>query len=244
MRFLLTGMNGTVAPVVAQELRAQGHEVVAWNRSTMPYGTRKEVAASMEAIGADAVMHFGMGPTDWTEWMAQECLERGMRFLHTSSVSVFGGHQVGPFRLADTPEPDDDYGRYKLEGERRALAANPHAAVYRIGWQIGDAPGSNNMVDYFEREHAAHGVLRASVLWYPGASRLADTAECLVRHFLAGDEGLYHVDGNPGLNLYEIAELTRERLGADWKIEPVEGFERNHRMVDERIKIRSLAQPG
>lgn len=239
---MLTGMNGTVAPVVAAELRAQGHQVIAWDRATMPYATRGEVTSVLGRDTVEAVMHFSMGSTDWTEWMALECLERGMRFLHTSSVSVFGSHQVGPFRLVDAPEPDDDYGRYKLEGEQRALAANPHAAVYRIGWQIGDAPGSNNMVDYFVREHNEHGLIRASTLWYPAASRLVDTSECLVRGFLSGDEGLYHVDGNPGLNLYDIALLTRERLGADWRIEPIEGLNRDHRMTDPRVTIRSLAQ--
>lgn len=207
----------------------------------MPFGSRNEVATVFDATCAEAVMHFAMGATDWTEWMALECLTRGLRFLHTSSVSVFGGHQVGPFRLQDEPEPDDDYGRYKFEGEQRALTANPNAAVYRIGWQIGEAPGSNNMVDYFVREYAAHGVLRASVFWFPGASRLVDTAECLVESFFSGDKGLFHVDANPGLNLYEIALLTRDRIGADWQIEPVEGFVRNHRMLDKRITIRPLA---
>jgi dTDP-4-dehydrorhamnose reductase len=243
MKVLVTGIKGTVAPAVAAELRANGHEVVAWDRATMPNGTRDDVRRIFDTVTPDAVMHFAMGATDWAEWLAAECRDRGWRHLHTSSVSVYGGNQFGPFAVDDTPEPDDDYGRYKLEGEQRVRESNPDSAIYRIGWQIGDAPGSNNMVDFFDREVREHGVLRASTRWYPGASRLVDTAECLVRHFAAGDRGLYHVDGNPGLNLYEIALLTRARLGADWEVEPVEGFERNHRMIDPRIQVRSLDAP-
>lgn len=241
MKILITGMNGTVAPVVARELQSLGHEVVAWDRATMPNDSRAAAATAIDALRPDAMMHFAMGATDWAEWMALECLDRDLRFLHTSSVSVYGGTQVGPFTVNDLPLPDDDYGRYKLEGEQRVLRANPDAAAFRIGWQIGDAPGSNNMVDYFDRENREHGAVLASTLWFPGASLLVDTAECLVRHFLAGARGLYHVDGNPGLNLYEIALLTKTRLGTDWVIEPVEGLVRNHRMLDPRIEIRALA---
>lgn len=240
MKFLLTGMNGTVAPAIAAELEAQGHAVVAWDRSVLPYSTLAEVQAAFDQVKPDAVMHFAMGSTDWAAWMASECQRRGLRFLHTSSVSVYGASQVGPFTIEDAPHPDDDYGRYKLEGEQKVLASNPSAAVFRIGWQIGDAPGNNNMIDYFDRQMREKGVIQASTLWIPGASRLVDTAECLVRHFLEGYQGIYHVDGNPGFNLYELALESKQRLGTDWVIEPIEGMVRNHRMTDPRITIRAL----
>ncbi len=190
----------------------------------------------MNTSGAETVFHIATGPLDWSMWIAEGCAELGLGLMHTSSVSVYGAHQFGPFSVNEVPEPDDDYGRYKLEGERLILEACPNAAVFRIGWQLGDAPGSNNMVDYFHRNYRENGVVRVSRHWIPATSRLVDTAECLCRHYFEGFFGIYHVDGNPGLSLYDIALLAVPELPVDALEEPV----RDNRMVDDRIHVKSL----
>lgn len=242
MRVLLTGMNGTVAPAMAAELERQGHTVIPWDRTTMPNGSLQQTEEVIRESRAEAVMHFATGPVQWAEWIAQVCAESNLPHLHTSSVSVFGSHQKGPFSVEDIPEPDDDYGRYKLEGEQRVLAANPSAHVFRIGWQIGDAPGSNNMIDYFHRE-AKDGVLQVSRHWYPASSYLLDTARCLLSTLQGSPPGLYHVDANPGLSMVDIAAREASRLGLPWQIEPVDGLVRDHRMVDPRVEINRWENP-
>lgn len=230
-------MNGTVAPAMAAELEHQGHTVIPWDRTTMPNGTLQETEEVIRTSNAEAVMHFATGPIEWAEWIAQVCAKANIPHLHTSSVSVFGSHQRGPFAPDDIPEPDDDYGRYKLDGEQRVLAANPSAHVFRIGWQIGDAPGSNNMIDYFHRE-AKDGVLEVSRQWYPASSYLRDTARCLLAVLQGSSPGLYHVDSNSGLNMVQIASREAKRLGFNWQIEPVDSLVRDHRMVDPRVEIK------
>ncbi len=236
MRILISGMNGTVAPVCAERLIGLGHNPVAWDRSVLPIGSYDQVQDAIKASGAEAVFHIATGPLDWAQWIAQACSELGLGLMHTSSVSVYGAHQSGPLSVLDAPEPDDDYGRYKLEGERKILGTCPSASVFRIGWQLGTAPGSNNMVDYFHKNHRENGEVRVSRHWTPASSRLQDTAECLCRHYFQGFSGIYHVDGNPGLSLYDIAAIAVPELPIVALDEPV----RDNRMVDERIQIASL----
>ncbi|MFM8529454.1 MAG: sugar nucleotide-binding protein, partial [Ilumatobacteraceae bacterium] len=69
----------------------------------------------------------------WAERMAACCAELGIPFLYTSSVSVFGSHQVGPFDSDAVPEPTDGYGRYKFECEQRVGASCAGAGGLRIG---------------------------------------------------------------------------------------------------------------
>ncbi|MFM8232056.1 MAG: sugar nucleotide-binding protein, partial [Chthoniobacterales bacterium] len=123
-KVIITGMNGTVAPVLAEELRGRGCEVVAWDRGAVAPDDREAVARFIREVKPSAIVHCAMGSAQWAEDMARVCAEEGSKFLYVSSASVYGTQQQGPFTIDDVPEPCDDYGRYKLECEQRVRAAN------------------------------------------------------------------------------------------------------------------------
>jgi dTDP-4-dehydrorhamnose reductase len=234
MKALLTGMNGTVAPALAQALSQAGYSIVPWDRSVHPIDNPEAVRDFIRSEKPDLFCHVAMGSPDWAEGAARTCAEDRIPFLFTSSVSVYAASQVGPFTIQDLPRPDDDYGRYKLECEQRVQRVHPRAHVVRIGWQIGTAPGGNQMVDYLDRTFRERGQIDASTLWFPACSFLPDTADSLVQ-MMKLPPGLYHLDGNPGLNFCEIATGLNRLLGNPWKVIPVPGLVQNHRMLDPRI---------
>ena len=241
MKALVTGMHGTVAPALAQALAKAGSSVVPWDRSAHPIDNPDAVRFFIECEKPDLFCHLAMGSPDWAEGAARTCAENHIPFLFISSVSVYAASQAGPFTIRDITLPDDDYGRYKLECERRVQAAHPQAHVVRIGWQIGTAPGGNQMVDYLERMFRERGQIDASTLWFPACSFLPDTAESLVR-ILKLPPGLYHLDGNPGLNFFEIATGLNRLLGQPWKVVPVAGLVQNHRMLDPRVPVAPIVR--
>ncbi|NCA82477.1 MAG: epimerase [Opitutae bacterium] len=240
MKALVTGMNGTVAPALAQALAAAGNAIIPWDRALHPIDNPEAVRFFIECEKPDLFCHVAMGSPEWTEWTARSCAENKIPFLHISSVSVFSGSQSGPFTVHDLPLPDDNYGRCKLEGERRVQTAHPGAHVVRIGWQIGTAPGGNQMIDYLDRTFREHGRIDASTRWFPGCSFLPDTADGLVQ-ILRLPPDLYHLDGNPGLNFYEIATGLNKLLGHPWKVIPVSGLVQNHRMLDPRVPVAPIS---
>lgn len=239
MRWIVTGLNGTVAPVLAQALRSRGDEVVAWDRSAVPVDDDAAVRAFVERVEPDGIAHLAMGSPDWAAAMAGLCRERDARFLFTGSVSVFAPEQRGPLSVAVTPSASDDYGRYKYECEQAIAAANPDAVIARIGWQIGEAPGSNTMTDYLTR-HAAEGPVEASTRWVPSCSFLPDTAEALVGLADRREAGVYHLEGNPGLSLYDIATRLRVAMRASWEVVATESVDMDNRMVDPRVSVRPI----
>lgn len=241
MKAFVTGMNGTVAPVLAQALAKSGYSIVPWDRTIHPVDNSEAVRFFIACEKPDLFCHVAMGSPEWTEWAAQACAENRIPFLFTSSVSVYAAAQVGPFTIRDVPLPDDDYGRYKLECERRVQAAHPAAHIVRIGWQIGSAPGGNQMVDYLDLTNRERGQIDASTLWFPGCSFLPDTAESLTQ-ILKLAPGLYHLDGNPGLNFFEIAFGLNKLLGYPWKVVPVSGLVQNHRMLDPRFPVAPITR--
>lgn len=241
MKALITGMNGTVAPALARALSQAGYAIVPWDRSAHPVDNPEAVRNFIRGERPDVFCHVAMGSPAWAEWAARTCAEDRIPFLFTSSVSVYAASQVGPFTVQDRPEPDDDYGRYKLECEQRVQAAHPAAHIVRIGWQIGTAPGGNQMVDYLDRTFRARGQIDASTLWFPGCSFLPDTADSLAQ-ILPLPPGLYHLDGNPGLNFFEIANGLNRLLGNPWQVVPVSGLVQNHRMLDRRVSVAPITR--
>ncbi len=242
MRVLITGMKGTVAPVLAEACRATGHEVVAWDRSRFPSEDPDAARAGMDDFRADAFCHLATGPAEWAGTLAGLAAERGMPFLFTSSVSVFSGLQQGPHAIEATPHPDDDYGRYKLDAEKRVLAANPDARIARIGWQIGEDLQGNQMLAHLAAQQQAQGRVDASRNWFQACSFLQDTAQGLLQLLELDEAGLYHLDSNPGLSFDRIAQALAARFCLPWTVAVREEPHLDNRLVDARLSMPSLRE--
>jgi dTDP-4-dehydrorhamnose reductase len=74
--------------------------------------------------------------------LAEEAARLGALFIHYSTDYVFDGAKRKPYVESDTPAPLGVYGRTKLEGERRVLAAGGRSVILRTSWVYG-AKGNN-----------------------------------------------------------------------------------------------------
>lgn len=241
MKALVTGMNGTVAPALARAIRAGGGAVAAWDRSVVPIDDETAAWALLQREQPDVFFHLATGPAEWAERCARLSAEAGVAFVFTSTVSVFGAAQRGPFAPGDEPAPDDDYGRYKLDCERRVQAAHPAASVVRLGWQIGTTDAGNHMGAFLHRTAREEGRIEASARWLPACSFLDDTAEALVAAVTL-PSGLYHLGGNPGLSFFDIARGLNRLRGEPWTVTWTEAPDRDTRLQDDRLPVRPITE--
>ena len=243
-KVLITGMGGTVAPVVAAELERRGSTTVRWHKEQVSPTDEGACVRFIEAEAPAWIAHIATGPEEWAATIARACARLGIGLIHTGSVSVYSGTQVGPFAVTDIPEPDDDYGRYKLRCEGLIFDACPDAIVARIGWQIGDTlppPSKNHMLDFLCRKaEEGAGRIEASDQWTPGTSFLSDVAVTLADLMEGNEPGLYHVDGNPGLTFFEIARRLARLHGTGWQVVPTHEHVGSSRMTDPRVRVRSI----
>lgn len=237
---MVTGMNGTVAPVLGKRLRAEGIEVIPWDREKVATDDLEAITAFFDEVRPHWFFQIATGSPDWIETTARICLERAIRFLHTGSVSVFSSDSQGPFTVKCSPDATDDYGRYKIECEQRVVRANPRSITARLGWQIGEAPGSNNMVDFLSNAMREKGHIEASRAWKPSCCYLQDTAEALLRLIKDNAPGLYQVEGNPGLSFFEIVQRLNKKDGGTWKVIPTDNPDWDNRMLDDRVKVTPI----
>jgi len=240
MKALITGMNGTVAPALARHLKAAGVETASWDRSKVPIDQHDKNEEFILSQKPDWFFHIATGSPDWLVSAATICLKHNIKFLYTGSVSVFDGGKSGPFPLDRTPDATDDYGRYKADCERKLAAVNGNAIIARLGWQIGDAPGSNNMIDFLTRTNKEKGEIEASTGWIPSCAFLLDTAAALHTLMMKFPAGLYQLEGNPGLSFFELVTKLNKLHGNPWKIVKKEESRRDIRMVDDRVPMGKL----
>ncbi len=249
---ILTGSSGAVGQKLAELLTAKGEQVVRWDRSRVPPTDSSAMAAFLDEVKPDVLYHLATDATptgleneswrvnvEWTETLAHLCAERNIRFAFTSSVMVFSDNAKGPFTLLSVPDAAEGYGYEKYQAEQRVLAAYPGAVIARIGWQIGDAAGSNNMVDFCESQMKEQGKISASTRWYPACSFLADTVQMLHR-LVHTSQGLYLVDSNTAWTFFEIIYALNKLHGERWIVEPNEAFVYDQRMLDFRCGIPAL----
>ncbi|HSN42396.1 MAG TPA: NAD(P)-dependent oxidoreductase, partial [Burkholderiales bacterium] len=148
-RILLTGRTGQVGRELQRALAPLG-TIVCVDRSQMnltsPDSIRRvirEVSPSIivnaagytavdkaESESALAMQVNGMAPGV----MAEEARRLGALLVHYSTDYVYDGTKGTPYVEDDAPNPLNEYGRTKLEGERAIAAAGCRHLILRISW--------------------------------------------------------------------------------------------------------------
>ncbi|HEX5650506.1 MAG TPA: sugar nucleotide-binding protein [Steroidobacteraceae bacterium] len=234
MKLLVTGLNGTLAPVVADCARARGHTIVGWDRSRIDPG---DVAAAQSWLASQvpaAIAHLALGGVEWSAWLARYAWDHALPFVFTSTAMVFHHEPDGPHRVDDRRNARDDYGLYKIQCEDAVLAAHAHATVLRLGWQIDPDRAGNNMLLALDAWQRRDGCVAASRAWRPACSFMADTAEAIVDLLERALPGVQHFDSNSrdAHSFFEIAEALRTQYArCDWVVQEHDEYRHDQRLV-------------
>lgn len=238
MRALLTGMNGTVAPVVSEALKKKGYAIIPYDRKATSTEDEEAIRSFLKESNPDLLMHFAMGSNEWTRILATLTREMGIKYVYISSVSVFNPAQSAPFTKDMTPHPDDDYGTYKFEGETVSKKANNQSYIARLSWQIGHDKHGNHMVAQLFDQMKDKGFIEASDAFYPSAAFMEDTADGLLR-LLKHPPGIYHLNTNQSLSFYDIV-LRLKTLYPTFKVKRTKTPEIDVRMIDQNLDLPLL----
>lgn len=238
MRALITGMNGTVAPIVAKVLEKNGYAIVPYDRTRTSTEDEEAIRDFLKTTKPELLMHFAMGSNEWTRMLAKLTQELGIKYVYISSVSVYSAKQPAPFTKNLIPEPDDDYGTYKFEGEKASQAMNPESYIARLSWQIGHDKTTNNMIAQLFDQMNDKGFIEASDAFYPSAAFMEDTAQGLLQ-MLHHPPGIYHLNTNESLSFYEIVHRLKT-LYPTFKVKRTKTPAIDVRMKDEALDLPLL----
>ena len=143
--------------------------------------------------------------------LARLCADKGARLVHFSTDYVFDGRTERPYTETDEPNPLSVYGRTKLLGEHKVLAASPRHLVVRLSWLFG--PGRPAFPEWVLRQACTPEIrVVADKISCPTYS--ADVARWLRVLILRVPQaaGLFHLCNGPACSWHEwAAEILRQR---------------------------------
>jgi dTDP-4-dehydrorhamnose reductase len=254
MRLLVTGLSGTLAPLLAEAARARGHAVLAWDHRAAGPAEGPGFNDHFAHFAPEAVAHLGLSDTASTAALATCAARLGIPFLFCSTAMVFNHEPTGPHGVDDARNAADDYGRSKIAAEDAAQHAHPGASIVRVGWQIprDDAgppqPGQrppNHMLAALDRWQAEEGHIAASRRWIPACSFMNDSAQAMLD--LLAQPGIHHLDSNldTAWTFDVLARALQRHFGrVQWQIDAVDGYAHDQRLLPgtgQRIRLPGLS---
>jgi len=149
---LLIGNNGQVGRELSRTLPALG-EVTSLDRQQLdiskPEEIRRAIRAFRPSLIVNAAAYTAVDKAESEETlartinadapaaMAREAKAIGACLVHYSTDYVFDGLKTAPYEVGDPTNPQNVYGRTKLEGEHAVQESGAQHLIFRTEWVYG-----------------------------------------------------------------------------------------------------------
>ncbi|MDB5020618.1 MAG: dTDP-4-dehydrorhamnose reductase [Pedobacter sp.] len=153
--------------------------------------------------------------------LAAICEKNNIKLLSFSSDLVFDGKKLSPYTESDAVSPLNNYGKSKVQAEKKILELNPNALIVRTSSFFGPWD-EYNFATRTLKDLAENKRVRAASDVFISPTYLPDLAhECL--NILLDDEyGIFHLTNYGAVSWAEFAFKIAEKAGYDRNlIEPV-----------------------
>jgi len=240
VRILITGANGQLGCDLQRTLAS--HELILMDLPTFDL-TKSSCEEEVASARPDLVIH-AAAYTDvdgaehqpdlamavnaqGTEWVARGTTKAKARLIYISTDYVFDGLKRTPYLESDLANPLIQYGRSKLEGERRALDLCPNSLVVRTSWLYG-AYGKN-FVKTMVRLAIERPELQVVADQRGCPTNAADLAQALAQMLRVNIRGIVHAAGTGDCTWYELASAIVSAMGRETPVHPITTAEAGRR---------------
>jgi len=258
VRILITGANGQLGCDLQRTLAS--HELILMDIPTFDL-TKSSCEEQVAGAQSDLVIH-AAAYTDvdgaehqpdlamavnaqGTEWVARGAARAKARLIYISTDYVFDGLKKTPYLEIDMANPLNQYGKSKLEGERRALDLCPNSLVVRTSWLYGTH--GKNFVNTMMRLAVEQPELRVVADQRGCPTNAADLAQALAQMLRVNMRGIVHATGTGDCTWYELASAIVSVMGRQNPIHPITTAEAGRRAARPGYSVlanRVLKQSG
>lgn len=158
--------------------------------------------------------------------LAKNAKNTRAKFIHISTDYVFDGKGHRPYSEKDKVDPQNVYGRTKLQGEIEALRENPEALIIRTSWLYSSF--GNNFVKTMMRLGSERESLKVVFDQIGSPTYAGDLAEVILEIIKLTEvdskkffPGIYHYSNEGVASWYDFAIAIFEIAGVDCKVFPV-----------------------
>lgn len=146
--------------------------------------------------------------------LAEEANAIKAALIHFSTDYVFDGAKTNPYVESDRPNPQNTYGKSKLEGEQAVQKADGAALILRTSWVYSTRTGGfvNKILQWSRQQSSMRVVIDqvASPTWCRLLAEITAQVAAMGAHdildFIGEHKGIYHLAGNGHASRWEWAK--------------------------------------
>lgn len=231
-RLLVTGATGFLGSRIVRAYE-KNCQIYAPGHGEMDICDMDSVKAYMEKVRPCAAVHCAaVSDTGWcqehpaeswrinvegTEHMARACRDLGTKLIFCSSDQIyFGSAGMQPHREDEEVNPAGEYGRQKLEAEKRCMEFSPDSVCLRLCWMYDSErlleKEHGNFLTAFLQALREGREMSYPAYDYRGITDVRLVVEKLPQAFLLPG-GVYNFGSENEYNTYETVRRLLEGLG-------------------------------
>ncbi len=261
MRILVTGVNGQLGHDVVEELEKLSVECLGCDKDDFDITDKNNTLTFIEKYNPDGVIHCAAYTAvdkaeddaevcrkvnvDGSENIAFACKKTGAKMIYVSTDYVFGGDGSNPYEVTDEKNPQNVYGKTKLEGEEKVLSLCSESFVVRTSWVYGI--NGNNFVKTMRRLAETRDELSVVADQIGSPTYTRDLAVLLCQMIQSEKYGVYHATNEGFMSWADFAEKIMEKSKLNTKIKHISTAEypvRAKRPLNSRLSKKSLTDNG
>lgn len=261
MKILVTGVMGQLGHDVIEELEKNNIEYIGCDREEFDLTDKEATESFILANKPDGVVHCAAyTAVDKAEdeedlcrkinaegslYIAEACEKIGAKMIYVSTDYVFGGDGEEAYEPEDEKNPQNVYGKTKLEGEKNALENCSRAFVVRTSWVYGI--NGNNFVKTMRRLAETRDELSVVADQIGSPTYTRDLAKLLVEMIKTEKYGVYHATNEGFMSWAEFAENIMKKSGLSTKINHIPTSEypvKAKRPLNSRLSKKCLTDNG
>jgi len=237
MRYLITGRNGQLAKAFVRRLESSASDYLAPDESLcditnagcmrdMVRSSRPDVIINCAAYNLVDRAEQEQGAAfavnaEGPRILAEAAQDQGALLVHFGSDYVFDGtKENGLYRESDATNPQNEYGRSKLAGERAVRGILPdRSLVFRLSWVFGE--GNQNFIVKLLQWSSSQEYLRVACDEVSVPTWTETVVEATLKALEQGVTGLYHLTNSGYCSRFEWARAVLRQKGIDKFVRPV-----------------------
>lgn len=234
MEYLITGANGQLGQEVTNLLRSQKKSVSAYGSKELNILDKDKIESVFNEESPEVVFHCAAYTAvdkaeddknqNWnvnvegTKNIAEACKKHNALMIYISTDYVFDGKGTETYKETDTPNPQNEYGKAKLEGEKAVQTILDEYYIIRTSWVFGEY--GNNFVSTMKRlaEEKSELSIVSDQIGRPTWTKTL--AEFMIHLTTEKPEyGIYHLANDKSCSWFEFAEeILKNR---DVRVRPI-----------------------